>query len=131
MSLPIFVPADRDLSRVERELHSKFLALQAQAAAKGHPIFATEGKRTKDRQAYLYALGRTLPGRIVTQAEPGESLHEQGRAIDFAFDVPKGQDIWDGPWELIGELAEELGLLWGGRWTRPDRPHVELPGGNA
>jgi hypothetical protein len=36
---------------------------------------------------------------------------------------------WDGPWERWGGLAEAAGLVWGGRWRRPDRPHVELPEG--
>lgn len=137
MSGPAFIPADRDLSRVDRTLHSKFLALQAKALEIGSPIFATEGMRTKERQAYLYALGRTITGlyadgrriKIVTHAEPGESMHETGRAIDFAFERPKGQDIWKGPWFKIGELAEELGLEWGGRWVgrKQDMPHLQLP----
>lgn len=126
MTDPPFVPADRDLTRVERELHSRFLALQGLAREAGHPIFATEGARTRERQEYLYALGRTLPGKIVTHAMPGQSLHEKGRAIDFAFEKPKGENIWSGPWEAVGALAESAGLVWGGRWSHPDRPHVEL-----
>lgn len=120
------VPADRDLSRVHRTLHSKFLALQAVMQELNAPIFATEGHRVKERQAYLYAIGRTLPGRIVTRARPGESMHERGLAIDFAFERPKGLNPYVGPWETAGAEAEKLGLVWGGRWKHPDRPHLEL-----
>lgn len=126
MSAPAFVPADRDLARVHRTLHSRFLALQAVMRELLDPIFATEGMRIRERQAYLYAIGRDLPGRIVTYAKPGESLHERGLAVDFAFDKPKGGNIWKGPWEVVGEQAERLGLVWGGRWKRPDRPHLQL-----
>lgn len=129
MSVIVFVPADRDLSRVERELHSRYLAAKGELAEEGIHIRETEGKRTSERQAYLYALGRTLPGRIVTQAKPGRSLHETGRAIDFCFDLPKGQNPYADklPWARVGEVMEKHGLKWGGRFSRIDRPHVELP----
>jgi hypothetical protein len=27
----------------------------------------------------------------------------------------------------MGLIAESLGFVWGGRWSKPDYPHVELP----
>jgi hypothetical protein len=32
-------------------------------------------------------------------------------------------------WAQIGHLAEVNGLIWGGRFPRPDRPHVQWAGG--
>lgn len=29
-------------------------------------------------------------------------------------------------WELLGELGESFGLLWGGRWKQRDCPHFEV-----
>ena len=39
--------------------------------------------RTNDEQDRLYAFGRTLPGRIVTNATAGNSAHNWGFALDF------------------------------------------------
>lgn len=130
MSEPAFVPADPDLNKVERELQSRYLAGKAELAEEGIHIRETEGLRDpkRGRQAYLYALGRTLPGKIVTNAKPGRSMHETGRAIDFCFDLPKGQNPYGEklPWARVGEVMEKHGLKWGGRFSRIDRPHVEL-----
>lgn len=46
---------------------------------------ATETLRSMDRQATLYAQGRTKPGKIVTWAKPGQSMHHYGCAIDSCF----------------------------------------------
>jgi peptidoglycan L-alanyl-D-glutamate endopeptidase CwlK len=50
--------------------------------------------------------------------------------VAFDFELGKGQRIsWAGPWDELGELAESLGLEWGGRWaTFRDRPHFQFPG---
>ncbi len=91
-----------------------------------HPIKITQGRRTMEEQAALYAQGRTAPGPRVTNARPGMSWHCWARAFDFAFMGPEPFSE-EHPWETVGELGEKLGLHWGGRWKRPDRPHFELP----
>ena len=76
-------------------------------------------------------------GEIVTQAAPGQSLHEYGYAADGVV-VVDGKLIWDTThylnrelWERFGEAAEAVGLEWGGRWIRPrDFTHVQMPGVN-
>ena len=89
----------------------------------------TQGWRSAADQAALWAQGRTTPGPVVTWAEPGQSLHERGLAFDVAKLHADGQVTWDDvPWEAVGSIGEELGLVWGGRWKEhPDRPHFELP----
>jgi D-alanyl-D-alanine dipeptidase len=74
------IVADRDLSKLEANFRSKVSAFLAEV---GREIFVTEGFRTQQRQDYLYSLGRTQPGKIVTWTK--ESLHEKGKAIDIAF----------------------------------------------
>lgn len=77
--------------------------------------------RTAYEQGVLYALGRTVPGRIVTWAMPGESKHQDGNALDV---VPliNGKPMWSTKgadlvmWHEIGELGESAGLEWAGRW---------------
>lgn len=56
-----------------------------------------------------------------------KSRHLSGRAVDF---VPTrgGKPWWDAPegvWLAMGEIGEECGLEWGGRWEQKDLPHFE------
>jgi peptidoglycan L-alanyl-D-glutamate endopeptidase CwlK len=110
--------------------------------------------RTFSEQEAVYAQGRTAPGPPchhagernprkvgecqahpfglkVSNAVPGKSWHNYGRAYDVAIvtfpgdETPK--DVWDGPWDRVGELGESVGLEWGGRWPlkKRDRPHFQ------
>jgi peptidoglycan L-alanyl-D-glutamate endopeptidase CwlK len=69
----------------------------------------------------------------VTNAKPGFSWHNYGRAFDCAFIVPGSQAVsWKGPWEKVGAIGEAFGLEWGGRWLKlKDRPHFEFKGGKT
>jgi peptidoglycan L-alanyl-D-glutamate endopeptidase CwlK len=120
--------------------------------AEGIAMVPFETHRSLQRQAYLYAKGRdddgneVRPREVVTNANPGESAHNWGIACDFVLDVDvinvrmrewRGKlypDAWDvitpeaaETWRKFGKAVESCGLVWGGRWRRPDRPHVELP----
>jgi peptidoglycan L-alanyl-D-glutamate endopeptidase CwlK len=97
----------------------------------GHPMMVTTGFRTTETQQKLYALGRTMPGHKVTNANgvTTRSRHQDGYAVDCAF-VVSGQPSWADalPWDLYGACVEAVGLVWGGRFaTLHDRPHAELP----
>ena len=99
-------------------------------AAFGHPMFVAEGVRSQERQALLYAQGRTLPGAIVTNVDGVTVVgaHQTGRAMDLAFQDPHP---WDDrhPWAVYGALVEACGLVWGGRFrSLHDCPHAELRG---
>lgn len=90
----------------------------------------TEGLRSKARQSELFAMGRTKPGRKVTNARKGLSFHNYGLACDLCFggvdpflDKDAMQDYW---WGELGRLAEAHGLEWGGNWRKPDRPHIQM-----
>ncbi len=110
-------------------------ALVAAMAHLGHPMMVTDGWRTISDQWNLWLKGRPwLPGgtreRVVTFSDGLEkkSHHQSGRAADCCF-VVDGKPSWDEalPWQDYGEAAEAAGLEWGGRWTTPDKPHVQLP----
>jgi hypothetical protein len=105
------------------------------------PFYVFEALRTFEDQEALYAQGRTKPGKIVTNARPGESLHSYGLAVDLVLDgMPEKPGIqwsWDtkadfnadgrSDWMNMGEIAESCGLEWGGRWKRfPDLPHLQM-----
>lgn len=92
------------------------------------PIYLTDGFRSLQEQADLYALGRTKPGKIVTKAKPGSSAHNYGLARDYCFLLPHGKITYTGDWNLLGKACKQVGLSWGGSWLRfKDRPHCEFP----
>lgn len=98
-------------------------ALIAAALKAGMPIRVTEGVRSCSRQNELYAQGRTTPGRIVTNARCGESMHQYG----VAFDVVFRNTGYEGDWRALGAMGKKLGLEWGGDWVAfVDRPHFQL-----
>lgn len=107
-------------------LQAKANALMDECAQAGFPIRITSGLRTWEEQEKLYAQGRSAPGPVVTNAKPGMSWHNWGRAFDFCFDHkdPFGRH----PWTKVGEMGEVMGLEWGGRFASPDRPHFQLEG---
>lgn len=123
----------RDVSLLLPEVHDKANELLARCALEGIILGIVQTYRTFDEQAAIYAQGRTAPGPIVTHSPPGYSWHNWKRAFDvdivhFPGD-PDTKDVWNGPWERVGEIGESLGLAWGGRWKSPDRPHFELTEG--
>ena len=99
------------------------LFLKAVANA-GLKILITETWRSQERQEYLYASGRTRPGNVVTWTM--YSKHLIGEAVDIAFLTDDGKVTYSGNWEAVGRLGELQGLVWGGRWPTPDRPHFEF-----
>lgn len=100
--------------------------LVARMERRGYELVLLEGLRGPGRQTALLA-------RDATKAGPWESLHQYGHAGDFAF--RRGSSLASSeadPWVrdaylALGEEAEALGLTWGGRFSRPDPCHVELP----
>lgn len=87
-----------------------------------------ETMRTRERQSFLFGFGRDYDdGRgIVTKASTQlTSWHGFGLACDV---VEKDATPWSAPvtfWNAIGDAALEVGLTWGGTWTKPDLPHVQ------
>ena len=107
-----------DLSPACRGLAEIFLVRSRDA---GFDLLVVSTLRTACEQGVLYAQGRTMPGRIVTWARPGQSRHEYGEALDV---VPliNGKPMWSTSgldmalWQDLGALGESVGLEWAGRW---------------
>lgn len=100
------------------------------AAAAGLDVLVYCTVRTMQEQADLYAQGRTKPGRIVTNARPGESAHNFGFAFDGA-PLVGGKIDWDPEnpvWSIYGKVATDIGLEWAGNWVHfKEYPHIQLP----
>jgi peptidoglycan L-alanyl-D-glutamate endopeptidase CwlK len=97
---------------------------------------AIGGDRTWRQQDNLYAIGRTKPGKVVTNARGGQSNHNFKIALDFGvFRDGKYLDtampnLAAHVHKQVGKLAKKHGLEWGGSWTRfQDLPHFEVATG--
>jgi peptidoglycan L-alanyl-D-glutamate endopeptidase CwlK len=118
----------------------KAAALRMVELCKGHTsggqplgvlIYCT--MRSNAEQAALYAQGRTTPGPVLTNAGPGQSLHnpdKHGKA--WAFDaVPTlgGKPMWsdNAALRLMGLAGKEAGLEWAGDWHGfKERVHFQI-----
>jgi peptidoglycan L-alanyl-D-glutamate endopeptidase CwlK len=93
----------------------------------GYEMVLLEGYRSPERQNRL-----ADAGGHVTNARAFQSWHQFGLAGDCAF-LRNGKVVISekDPWamrgyQLYGEVAESLGLTWGGRWAMMDLGHTEL-----
>lgn len=108
-----------------------------QAAKKGITVVITDGFRSAAEQERVYQQGRTVSGKIVTNAKGGQSYHNYGLAVDFALKTPSGKIFWDmhydgnkngiPDWDEVVAIAKKLGFKWGGDWPRfKDYPHLQM-----
>ncbi len=118
--------SEKNLATVQPHLAKIGRELLRRLAAEGLTFKVIQGRRTQAEQDALYAKGRTAPGPKVTWTR--NSRHLTGRAIDLALFQGKNV-VWESKhYTRAGEIGEELGLVWGGRWRggKTDRPHFEL-----
>ncbi len=122
-----------NLNLLKPKVKSLALELQKKSQDVGIDIIFTSTLRTKVAQDALYARGRTTPGKIVTNAKGGESLHNFGVAFDIC-PVLHGKAVWNDAalFNKVGKIGKEIGLEWGGDFAKfPDRPHFQFCGGYA
>lgn len=75
----------------------------------GFNLKITQGFRDPAYQDKLYAQGRTLPGKIVTNATGKTSKHCLGKAFDIAF-VGKDPYPKNANWKTIADIGVSCGL---------------------
>ena len=129
--------AQKKLEGVHPFIAEKALQLVTKAYDQKIYIIITQGYRTYKEQNELYAQGRTKPGKIVTKAKGGFSMHNHRLAFDYAVASADGKTIyWDEKIDTnkdakrdyyqIGALGKSLGLRWGGDFRSfKDLPHFE------
>ncbi|MGH8676872.1 MAG: M15 family metallopeptidase [Burkholderiales bacterium] len=127
--------ASRKISDLHPDLQPLCETFLDRAADQGIEVLITYTYRSYAEQQQLYDQGRTKPGKIVTNAKPGESEHNHelnARPASRAFDVVplvSGKPMWDAKhpaWEQLGVIGENLGLEWAGRWKRfREYPHFQ------
>jgi hypothetical protein len=119
-------------------LHPTFRALdddlKAMVTAAELPIEPYEGWRDPNRQAFLFAEGRTpgigTEGHHVTFEGAWEGLHQYGLARDWVWKV-NGVWTWTPPaghsWLEFHAMATKVGLM----FLDFEQPHIQLPGVSA
>lgn len=120
--------ADRRWDLLDAEFRQRLLlTYRLMREEHGYEMALIEGYRSPERQNMLAGLGVH-----VTNAVAWQSYHQHGLAADSAF-LREGRLVISerDPWaargyELYGEVAQRVGLTWGGRWQNADLGHVEL-----
>lgn len=114
----------RDVNKLKPNAKIACEMFLGEAKKQGLAVVVTETLRTRERQAELYAQGRTKPGKIVTWTK--NSRHQSGLAWDICKNK-KGEEFSDREFfASCGKIAKELGITWGGDWERQDLPHFEV-----
>lgn len=101
----------------------------------------TQGLRTFKEQDNLYAIGRTKPGKKVTNAKGGQSVHNFGFAVDICLVIDGKTASWDtvkdwdndqiADWYECVKIFAKYGWDWGGNWKKfKDLPHFDKRGFN-
>jgi peptidoglycan L-alanyl-D-glutamate endopeptidase CwlK len=97
--------------------------------------------RTFAEQNSLYAQGRSVPGKIVTNAKGGLSYHNYGLAIDIVLILDNKTASWDSKtdfdndhkpdWMEVVTIFKQHGWEWGGDWKFSDQPHFQKTFGKS
>ncbi|QNA91039.1 M15 family metallopeptidase [Massilia sp. Dwa41.01b] len=125
---PMLVNASRNWGLMHPDFNQRLLlAFKIMKEKYGYEMALLEGYRSPARQDMLAQMGGA-----VTNARAFQSWHQYGLAADCAFWrdgklVISEKDPWAmRGYQLYGEVAEQLGLTWGGRWKMMDLGHTEL-----
>ena len=125
---PLLVDASRNWTLLNADFSQRLLlAFKIMKEKHGYEMALLEGYRSPARQNLLASMGSN-----VTNAGAFQSWHQYGLAADCAFWrdgklIISEKDPWAmRGYKLYGEIAESLGLTWGGRWAMMDFGHTEL-----
>ena len=117
--------ADVTLQAPER-LHPRLVsfwdALKASSPPAGAKYSAGNSTRSAEDQMKAFRAGNS-------KARPGKSPHNYDKSLALDVYVIRGGKISNDPadYKLIGNMAEEMGLTWGGNWKSfRDVPHVQI-----
>ncbi|WP_144137510.1 M15 family metallopeptidase [Paraburkholderia sp. BCC1884] len=124
---PALKDASRDWNLLDADFRTRLLLVyKIMHEQYGYEMALLEGYRSPERQNRLAQMGGN-----VTNAAAFQSYHQYGLAADNAF-LRDGKLVISekDPWamrgyQLYGQTAEQVGLVWGGRWKMMDLGHVE------
>ncbi|RQH10135.1 M15 family metallopeptidase [Paraburkholderia dinghuensis] len=124
---PALRDASRDWNLLDADFRTRLLLVyKIMREQYGYEVALLEGYRGPERQNRLAQMGGN-----VTNAAAFQSYHQYGLAADNAFLrdgklVISEKDSWAmRGYQIYGQVAEQVGLTWGGRWKLMDLGHVE------
>lgn len=103
-----------DTGLLEPEMRARVEAIVADAKANGLDLMVFETFRSQSRQTEMFNKGVSKLKKV--------GVHHYGLACDLVRDVG-GEPSWKGDFNLLGRLARQHGLIWGGDWGNPNVPH--------
>lgn len=107
----------KTLDLLEPIMRGKVQAIIADAKAHGFDCMVFETYRSQARQQQLFDQHATELRKV--------GVHHYGLACDIVKSI-NGQPSWKGDFSLLGRLARQHGLIWGGDWTSlVDESHVQ------
>jgi peptidoglycan L-alanyl-D-glutamate endopeptidase CwlK len=125
---PTLIDASRNWQLLDNDFSQRLLlTFKIMKERYGYDMTILEGYRSPERQNKLASMGSS-----VTNAAAYQSYHQFGLAADCAFQrdgklIISEKDPWAmRGYQLYGEVAESLGMRWGGRWKMMDFGHIEL-----
>lgn len=125
--------ASRLLSDLVVSVENAACAAITECKAQGLDLLITCTYRDDKEQNLLYAQGRTTPGKKVTNAKAGQSLHQYRVALDLV-PIVNGKPEWSGShpnWKKIADIFVKHGFEWAGSWkTFRELPHFQITGGH-
>lgn len=135
--------------KVRAEVLAAYEHINNKLLGKGVRLRFAYTTRTNEEQAFLYSFGRTRlyndRGRRlnkVTNAAPGQSIHNYSLAFDIVLLLDRNKDgvfeeaVWDNKidfdgdgradWMEVVDHFKSIGWTWGGDWKKfVDLPHFE------
>jgi hypothetical protein len=103
-----------DIALLEPVTRAAIQAVIADAAAAGIALMVFETYRSQERQSALFQQGATQLRTV--------GVHHYGLACDLVKNIA-GHPSWKGDFSFLAALAKAHGLIWGGDWGTPNRPH--------
>lgn len=125
--------------KVRKELLEDYLTINTKLP-KGVRLRFTQTLRTIAEQNDIYAQGRTKPGKIVSNAKGGQSIHNYGLAFDIVLLYDKDGNgsletaSWEENthWKNVVSFFKSKGWFWGGDFKSiKDSPHFEKTFGHT
>lgn len=109
-------PTSAKLIGLDRRTRQRVVFLVNYVRGVGVPLIVISGRRTAAQQRELIAAGKTTAVK---------SRHLIGQAVDVQVQGLLRDQVPLAWWQWIGSVGEHFGLVWGGRFKRPDLNHFQ------
>ncbi len=104
----------KDLNLLEPVTREAVQDIIRHAGLAGVQLIVLETFRSQELQEIYFERGVTQLRNV--------GVHHYGLACDLGIAVA-GQVNWKADYSILGDLAARCGLVWGGDWGTPDKPH--------